>query len=134
MKFLNLVKLNYWFSNPTAFSSTAKWIFFASFLILFVIGLVLLFLKYKSKDKINKEIFGRFSNLNLNFSVFALLLLFFRQEKVFFFSWRFWYLILIIPTVFYLVKLLIYNFKRVPQIKIENKAREEKSKYLPPKN
>ncbi|MFA7653678.1 MAG: hypothetical protein WCX97_01380 [Candidatus Magasanikbacteria bacterium] len=131
MSIFNLLKLDYWFSQPYIAYGTTKWLWVIIFLVLILTGLIFRILQNIGKDNAYKEIFRRGSNLGLTIGLLGIVWLFFRQERVPFLAWRFWLLFLIIGGIFWKVKLLFYYFKRLPAIRAEKQQRELKNKYLP---
>jgi len=131
MSILNLLKLDYWFSQPYIAYGNVKWFWVMLFLVLVLAGLVFRILQNAGQDNACKEIFRRASNLGLTIGLVGIIWLFFRQQRVPFLAWRFWLLFLIVGGIWWIIKLSLYYFKRLPAIKAEKQQRELKNKYLP---
>jgi hypothetical protein len=82
-------------------------------------------------EKVMKKVYHRFGNVALFLGILYGIWIFFRQEEVPIFSGRFWLLIVIIITLWWLYKVIYYLQKRVPEIKRQNEERMKKEKYLP---
>lgn len=134
MNISNLFYFTYWFKQPYPAYGFTLWLWVIGFLVLFLAGLVLLFLRVNEKiksDKINSEVMRRFGNLALFMGLWGFIWLFFRQERVAFLAWRFWLLLWGVVFVFWSYKIIFYIVKRVPKIKEDYLKREIKNKYLP---
>jgi len=133
MDIKNLLDWSYWFYQPFTAKGGVMWFFVMSFLVLILAGLVAKITRFYSPEKWYQEVLRRIGNAGLTMGFLGLLWLFFRQERVVFFAWRFWLLLLVVGGIFWAVKIMIYLFKRVPEIKKENEKREALKKYLPGK-
>ena len=133
MSFAHLFTMSYWFSQPFTAYGLVKWFWVLSFLFLILFGIVARIVRNSQNDKTLRELWRRVSNLGFTTGLLGLLWLFFRQERIPFFAWRFWLLIWLVLFVWWLCNLLIYSVKRLPVIREEKKYREEISKYLPGK-
>lgn len=131
MNITNLFHLDYWFTQPFAAHGSTLWILVGGFLLLIIVGLILRILVQSSQDKINKIILRRFSVFSMLMGLWGMAWMFFRQEKIPFLAWRFWLLLWLLVTVYWLSRILEYVVKRVPVIRQERQARERKEKYLP---
>jgi hypothetical protein len=83
------------------------------------------------KDELLKQVLQRFSNVAFFAGFLSLLWIFFRQERVPYFAFRFWLLIIAGIVLWWLYRIIIFMRKRVPQIRQEKSLREIKEKYLP---
>ncbi len=131
MSVFNLLKLDYWFSQPYVAYGNVKWFWVILFLALVLAGLIGKMIQNYQNEQARQALWQRFSNLGLTVGLLGIIWLFFRQERVPFLAWRFWLLILMVAAAVWLTKLIIYAFKRLPEIKAEKQERELKNKYLP---
>lgn len=131
MNVLNLLKLDYWFSQPYIAYGTVKWFWIVLFLFFVLLGIVAKFWEVLRAEKNLKRVFKSFAATFWSIGVFGLLWMFFRQEHVPFLAWRFWLLLIFVFVVWRQFVNIKFLVKRYPQIKKENEARELKEKYLP---
>lgn len=71
------------------------------------------------------------SNFGVSMGLSGLALFFFRQQSVPVLGWRIWFLVWLLSLVIWAARILRYYFNRVPQIRAEKVARQEKEKYFP---
>ena len=133
MSYRNLLKMDYWFSQPYIAHDFAFWVVLIFFLGLILAGIVLFFLKSYNQDKANKVILSKLGNFGVSMGLLGLMWLFFRQQRVSFLAWRFWLLLWLLIAVWWATKILKYALKRLPQIKQEKEAKARLDKYLPNK-
>lgn len=133
MDIKNLFSINYWLSQPIPAYGATLWILVGGFLFFIIVGLVLRIVVQTNRDKAIKTALKRLSNFGMTMGLLGLMWMFFRQQNVFFLSWRFWLLILIGISAWWLVRILEYVVRRLPVIKQEQAEREMKTKYLPGK-
>ena len=131
MNLINLVKTEYWFSQPFSAHGSTFWIFVILFLALILTGIVMRLMVSSRQEKTTKIIFRRFSSFCMTMGLWGIAWLFFRQERVVFLAWRFWLMLWLIVTVWWLARILEYIVKRVPKIKEDQKMRRQKDKYMP---
>lgn len=134
MHIKNLLDWSYWFYQPFTARGGAMWFFVILFLVLVLFGLTAKIARLYGQDKCYKEIFRRAGNAGITMGLLGLLWLFFRQERVAFFAWRFWLLLWLVGAIIWVVKIVMYLVKRVPAIKEEQAKRSAMDKYLPGKN
>lgn len=131
MSYQNLLKIDYWFSQPFMAHDFAFWATLLLFLGLIIGGVVLLLIKSFNNDRTNKIIFNKLDNFGVSLGLLGLMWLFFRQQRVSFLAWRFWLLFWFLIAVWWLIKILKYAIKRLPQIKQEKLEKQRFNKYLP---
>lgn len=131
MSIFNLFKLSYWFHQPfIAYGwSLRGWVILL--LILILAGIVIKISQLKQSEKILKQIYNRLANVCFVVGLLGLLWLFLRQETVPFFAWRFWLIFLFGWLLWSIIRTVVYLIKRLPEIKAEQAAKEQKEKYLP---
>lgn len=103
-------------------------IIFSIFLFLSLIFRFLIY--FKKKDLILINFFKKLNYFFLTLAILGFILLFFRQEGIPFLSRRFWLLILLISSLFWLFFIFRFVFK-IPQEKKKLKEKEIFEKYLP---
>ncbi len=133
MSLRNLFHSSYWFSQPELATHAVRWFWIVLFLTLILAGLVLLFLRRHQEAKALQAVFAGLSRCTLTLGILGLLWFYFRQERVLVLGWRFWLLLWVVVLAIWLGRILWYAVKRLPQIKAENKERENREKYLPKK-
>ena len=133
MSVANLFFLSYWFNQPYIARGWVMWVWVGGFLGLVLAGIILRMLSQINRDHLMREVFRRFSNLGVVTGMLGLVWLFLRQQRVPFLAWRFWLLFWAVIFIWWLVKVLKYSIKRIPEIKKEQAERTEKEKYLPKK-
>lgn len=134
MNITNLIKLDYWFSQPFTARGLTLWLLVGVFLLLIVKGLVLKIVSQYKDDKFKKLFFKRFGSFDITMGFFGLMWMFFRQERVAFLAWRFWMLLWSIVAIIWIYRLARYVIKRIPEIKAEEEKRVSIEKYLPKKS
>ncbi len=130
MSIQNIFIINYWLSQPLPAYGFTLLLLVGGFLFFIIVGLVLRIVIQTKKDKSIRVALKRLSNFCMVMGLLGLMWMFFRQQNVFFLSWRFWLLILIGIAAWWLVRILEYVIRRVPVIKQEQAEREIKARYL----
>ncbi|MFH1292360.1 MAG: hypothetical protein ABIH87_04170 [bacterium] len=131
MAFKNLFYINYWFAQPFSVHGLTFWLFICIFLFLIAVGLVLRIWAQYVQDRSIKLIFRRFASFGMTMGLFGIIWTFFRQERVIFLAWRFWMLVWLLVSVWWMIDILKYVLKRLPVIKKEKQEKEQMGKYLP---
>lgn len=131
MRLANIFKWSYWFYQPFIAVGFAKWFWVLSFLFLVLFGLMAKIVRQQKKDATIKEFLRRLGNFALSMGFWGLTWMFFRQERVAFLAWRFWLILWGVVFIYWGYKVIFYYVKRIPQIKEEERRREEIAKYLP---
>jgi hypothetical protein len=147
MNIANLIKFDYWFSQPFTARGFALWMLVGGFLLFIVAGLVFKILSQYTTPRPSpnrggaeggvrskKLVLKRVGSLGITMGFFGLIWMFFRQERVAFLAWRFWLLLWLAVTVFWAYRLVRYVLKRIPEIKAEEERRASIEQYLPKKN
>jgi hypothetical protein len=133
MNFSNILDWSYWFYQPFIARGTVMWIYVGIFLGGVLVGLVLKILTQRAKEKYAKKLLNSFGTIGLTVGLTGLLWLFFRQERVPFFAWRFWLVVIFGLAIWRLVVHIVFMARRLPAIKNEHADKEAKEKYLPGK-
>jgi hypothetical protein len=131
MKFTNFFFWSYWFSEPYIARGGLAVFFWVVASSLFFAGIGLFIYRKYRADKLEQEVFRRFAVLVTTLGVLSLLWVFFRQQHIPFFAWRFW---LVGVAIFFAWRLYVafsYLKKRLPAIKAEQAIRERRDRYLP---
>lgn len=134
MSVLNLLHLDYWFSQPFTARGLALWLLVGGFLLFIVVGLVFKILSQYQENKFKKALLKRSGSLGITMGFLGLMWMFFRQERVAFLAWRFWLLLWAVITAVWGYRLARYALKRIPEIKSEDERRANIEKYLPKRN
>jgi hypothetical protein len=90
MSIKNFFLWSYWFSMPLLARGGVYYLWFGFFGAVLLAGIVLFFLRYHEKDSLQQEVFKRFGMIGVVMGLYGLIWLFFRQERIPFFAWRFW--------------------------------------------
>lgn len=127
-----IFSLNYLFnlSPPPFLLNVFKFlvILFAVFLLFSATAKILVL---KEKKLLIKKLFQKISSFFLILGIIGFLLIFFRQQQVYFLSSPFLLLLWFIGFLTWLYFLLKYLFKKFPKEKSKLQERKEKEKYLP---
>jgi len=133
MSILNLLKIDYWFSQPYILYGGDKWFWLAFILALILGGFVFKYLQKHTLDKIKAEIYKRFGNVLTGMSIFLVFWFFCRQQHVPFLAWRFWWLLALFFAVSSVLSTMRYMLKRIPEIRKFEEEKQLREKYLPKK-
>lgn len=131
MRWQNIFKEIYWFSEPGLLQGNSKLLVYIFFWTLVVVGLVIILHFRGQVQGALRFLLTRYTNLGITMGALGLILVFFRQNHVFFLGWRCWFLIWLVVFSIWLYRLLKYTFKRLPAIRAEHKQRELRERYLP---
>ena len=131
MSVLNLLHLDYWFSQPFTARGSTLWLLVGGFLLFIVAGLVFKILSQYQENKSKRLFLRRSGNLGITMGFLGLMWMFFRQERIAFLAWRFWLLLWVVITLIWVFRLARYALKRIPEIKAEEARRVALEKYLP---
>ncbi|MFH1789684.1 MAG: hypothetical protein ABH832_01300 [bacterium] len=131
MSISNLFYINYWFGQPREARGIVLVVYISVFLLLIILGIgARVFVAYKN-DRVVKQILRRFSAFGMTMGMIGMMWMFFRQQKIVFLAWRFWVLLWILLAIFWMIRILKYVIKRVPEIRKEQIHEEKRRKYLP---
>lgn len=131
MNVANLFRLDYWFSQPFVATGTSLWLLIGGFLALVLIGLVCKIVSLYKEEKFKKVILKRFSHLSMTMGFVGLVWMFFRQEGAIFLGWRFWLLLWVALSAWWIFSIVKYMTQRVPEIRSEEERLARIEKYLP---
>lgn len=130
---LHIFTLSYWFSGPSVASSLTRvfWIIFP--LACITLGIVLKITKQKNITSFNfkKRVSYRLSNTIICFGVLMLLWFMLRQQQVIFWGYRFWILVIISVTTWYISVLVRKMKKRIPDMELQYTKQKNFYAYLP---
>ena len=131
MSLKNLFYYTYWFKVPVIATRSVFWVMLSVLLGLLALGLVAI----GARGYLEKKGLGNFSrkvsSFGISMGISGLVLFFFRQQSAPVLGWRIWFLVWGVSLIIWAAVILQYYFKRVPAIKAEQSARQEKEKYLP---
>jgi len=131
MSIFNLLRIEYWFSQPYIIYGGAKWVWLIFILALIMAGFVFKYLQKHTLDKIKAEIFKRFGNILVGLSIFLVIWFFFRQQHIPFLAWRFWWLLALFFAVSSALSTMRYMLKRIPEIRKFEEEKQMREKYSP---
>ncbi|MBI5022990.1 MAG: hypothetical protein HZC05_02395 [Candidatus Magasanikbacteria bacterium] len=128
----NIFNLRYWFSEPPYQNPVAMKVALVFFVLMLAAVVVLAILSQKEKfGAYLKRLFAKIASLFGWMGVTAFILLFFRYEATPFLARRFWYAFWFIGLVVWVVYILRYWYKQVPQKRQRQAEKERLKKYLP---
>lgn len=131
MSIFNLLKIEYWFSQPYILYGKERWGWWFFILAIILISVVFKILEKKTMDKIKSEIYRRFGNVLVSTSIFLTFWFFLRQQHIPFLAWRFWWLPVLFFAVSSALKTMRYMVKRIPEIRKFEEEKQIREKYLP---
>jgi hypothetical protein len=133
MSISNILDWSYWFHQPFIARGASMWIWVGIFLGSVLAGLILKIVQQRVQEKYLKKVLDSFGTIGLSVGLTGLLWLFFRQEIVPFFAWRFWLVLIFGLAIWRIIVQVIFLARRVPQIRVEHQTKELTEKYLPKK-
>jgi len=128
----DLLVWSYWFeAYAEPFSGLGLWLVFGLVAALWLAGAVLRLVAAQwLKDNSIKKIFRRLGTLLLTDGFLIGLTLFFTQTQTPYLGSRWWFILWLVITVFWLWFIIRYAIKVAPQERQQRLARENKLKYL----
>lgn len=99
--------------------------------LLLIVGIILKIVLIFEKNKAKRNLFKKIKNLTLSVSVLGFLYLFFRSEKVDFFSSRFFLIIILLLFIAWAFFIIFYVLKKYPYEMERYQKKEMIKKYLP---
>jgi len=129
---IRFIQPSFWFDRyPWPFEPIAFWVALAVLILVLLFGIFTVWRRQRLMDKINQKIWQKFGNLFFSFSVVGLILLFFKQQRLPYLGMRAWLGLWILICLAWLVFIIKFIIKEIPQIKEAKKQRAEIRKYLP---
>lgn len=134
LNFVDFFSPSRFFSLRPAIDIRTVYFLLIFFGLLIAIGIVLGVLKSSKKiSRLQSSVFGRYANMFLTLGIVGEVLVWFRYERVSILSARFWLFIWFVGLIVWLVFILKFQLKKVPEIMEKSKQRREFEKYLPKK-
>jgi len=129
----NILTFNYWFNlSPGPFLPLALKILYIFFGLILIIGIASKFVSKKHKNYPPlRNIYQKFYYYLTSMAVFGLILVFLRQQNVYFLSAPFWFIIWLVSALLWLFFIIRYITVKVPKVKEEIELKKEMDKYLP---
>ena len=129
----NLLKLSYWFDfNPGPWLAQNLKIVYVAFSLLVIFGLIAWLFAGKNKDnKLVQRFWKKLQAALLTIGITGLLLILFRQQRIYFLAMPFLFIVLFIGSLVWAYFILKYVTKTMPQRKKEEADKKTKQKYLP---
>lgn len=131
MSILNLFHWSYWFAASPAAQGWVRVVLIILPIVAIVSGVILKILEVSGKDMVMKKVYHRLATVALFFGGTVGLWVVLRQVETPLLSARFWPLLIVVITLWWLYQVIQYITKRVPEIRKENAERMEKERYLP---
>ncbi len=130
----SFLKLERFLDLRPAISLTSVYFLLEVFGALVVLAILIRIIqKVSQKDSFYKSLLQKYFVMFLTMGLAGLFLVWFRYERAYFLSARFWLLVWLIGLVVWLVFVLKYQFKVVPQAREKLQKTKEFNKYLPKK-
>lgn len=128
----NFFKLERFFSLQPAIALATVYFLLKIFGALLVLALIIKIISKITKgDSFSKQLWHKYFVFLLTMSLSGLFLVWFRYERAYFLSARFWLLVWLIGFIVWLFYILKYQFKVMPQARAQLQKTQEFNKYLP---
>ena len=127
MKLDYLMTSEYWFDATPPTASTLYVPLIIAFSLLFILGLAIALL---FRDDL-KKIWGRYAKPLMIVPILVFICLFARYEQLPWLASRFALILVLAGSVIWLLTMLIWSAKFIPEYKKEQKTTEKFNKYLP---
>ncbi len=131
MSIKNLISWSYWFSQPYIARGGLFYVLLGFFGIVALLGVAAFVLRAYEKDALKKEVYKRFGMIGVVMGLWGLTWFFFRQQRIPFFSWRFWLFPWLPLFAWWVHRVIRFMTKRVPVIRAQQQEKAVKEKYLP---
>jgi len=125
--------LGYLLDMRPTISSGAVTVLFIFFCALIAVALYLKFYQKSHKDSLYHNLLGKYAFLLTTMGVLGVIWIWLRYETAYFVSARFWLIVWVIIGAVWLQKILVYQYKTIPQMKIKDDQRQALQKYIPTK-
>lgn len=128
----NLLTLSYWFNfNPGSFLPLYGRIFYGLAILLTIFGFMAWFFESKNKkNNLLRKFWQKISNFSLTVGLVGLFLIFSREQGIAFFAMPFLSVLFVIGALVWFYVIVRYATVIMPQRKEEQKAKEQKEKYM----
>ena len=137
MEFIKKIfSFDFWF-----ISHDYTWQFLVALSVVFIIGIIVavflrllvIALKKKKQPAFLVKYYKRLSNFFLVIGIIGLLLVLMSMQSIFIFGLRIWYVVLFLVLLIWGYNLLVFYFKKLPEIKKRKEENDQFLKYLPKK-
>ena len=131
----SLFTLSFWFQRiPPELTPFFEKGFFGLFVLLLIGGAVVrIIANHKQREQYVEAIFGRIGNMILTMGILGLLWFFFTYEQIPLLGARFWFLIWLASLLAWVAWILIFAYRKVPELRQADHDRKERMKYFPPR-
>ena len=129
----NLLKLSYWFNlSPGPWLEENLKIVYIVFGLLVILGLIAWLFAGKNKEnRLMRKFWHKVQTACMTIGMVGLLLILFRQQRIYFLSMPFLFILLFIGAALWAYFIFKYVTKIVPKKKEEDEEKKQKQKYLP---
>lgn len=137
MDWSKLTSLSFWFDlAPGSYSQFVMSTLLVLFALTFVVGIAgkVSSEKRRAVDKLAARVYRKIGNLGIAMGIVGFALLFFYYEGIYIFSARFWFVVWLLATLYWIRRIVYLARVKIPR---EKKTMEEQSdyeKYLPKPN
>ncbi|HLD28585.1 MAG TPA: hypothetical protein VJB67_03140 [Patescibacteria group bacterium] len=134
LNLINFFRPSRLFSLRPAIDINTIYFLLAIFAIMVIIAILIKFFqKLKKPERLIGDLYGKYFSFLLIFGLLGVLMIWFRYERVYILSARFWLLVWGISALIYLYFILRYQFKIIPRAKKNLEQKKLFNKYLPKK-
>ena len=131
MQFRNFLYTSYWLTQPNLATKGVETVYLAILLGLVLGGIVALLVRRTQTVPALIVLMNRYATCGISMGLIGLLLIYFREQHVFFLGWRVWFLLWFVVLAVWLGRLITYHIRRVTKIIALAAERASREKYLP---
>ncbi len=129
---IRFLTLNYYFNLRPISGNRTLVVLLVFFAVLILIGLAIkLYAKIKNLKKIDRKLIDKYFLFFIVMGLLGILITWFRYESAYLLSARFWLVIWVIGALIWLIKIIRFQFKTVPEAKKMAEQKQQFKKYLP---
>ncbi len=131
----SLFSLSFWFDKtPVPLTPGFEKAFFILFVLCLIAGAVVrIIAKRREREQYVAAIFAKVGYLLVTMGILGLIWFFFTFEQIPLLGSRFWFLIWLLGIIAWVLWILRFVYKEVPQLRQRDKDRVERMKYFPPR-
>jgi len=131
----NILKPSYWFNlAPGQFLPGVANVLYIFFAIMIVFSIASKIMQNKNKkDTLTQKMWSKFYYFFATLGIFGLILVFFRQQMVYFLSAPFWLILWFVGLLVWLFFIIRYIKITIPRVRADQDLKKEMEKYLPKK-
>lgn len=128
----NFINPSFWFTlQPAEVGGLVGNSIFVFFLLLCVLGIVARIVSAQKEDRFMRLLGNRIGTSLITMGFLGVCLYFFSFERIRLFGSRFWYLVWVIGLIVWVIYLVRYAKKTLPEMEAKDFNRTERRKYFP---